>query len=194
MSTNNATTTNQQATTWEEAAALLQAGKVGIIPTDTVYGLVGSARVPEVVERMYTIKQRQDNKPYIVLIPSLDSLQEFGIPATEKIRKLFVHTTESPASSILPCPEETFTYIHRGKKSIAFRIPQHTSLQKLLQEVGPLVAPSANPHGLPIAKTIAEARNYFGDTVDFYIDGSTLDTPPSRLLRLHEDGSTEVLR
>ncbi len=181
-------------TTWDEAAVLLRAGKVGIIPTDTVYGLVGSALLPEVVERMYTIKQHRDKKPYIVLISSFDALREFNIQLSPRILAPFSENTETPTSIILPCQNPAYAYLHRGTESIAFRIPNHVTLKTLLEQTGPLVAPSANPSGLPTAKTVTEAREYFGDTVDFYVDGGTLDNPPSRLLRLREDGSTEVLR
>lgn len=75
-------------------------------------------------------------------------------------------------------------------------MPADEGLRELLRQTGPLIAPSANPEGAPPARTISEAEAYFGDGVDIYVDGGEvpLDINPSRLLRLHKDGSKEWLR
>ena len=57
----------------------------------------------------------------------------------------------------------------------------------LLKETGPLVAPSANPEGEIPAKNIEEARKYFGNKVDFYIDEGKIISEPSTLVRIDED-------
>jgi L-threonylcarbamoyladenylate synthase len=54
----------------------------------------------------------------------------------------------------------------------------------LLKKAGPLVAPSANPEGMEPAKTIKEAKEYFGERVDFYINGGKLLSPPSTLIEI----------
>ena len=66
-------------------------------------------------------------------------------------------------------------------------------IQKILKETGPLIAPSANPEGLPPATTIAEAKKYFGDKVNFYLAGRT-KTKPSTLVKIDKNGRIEVIR
>ena len=46
----------------------LKNGKIGIIPTDTIYGIMGSALKPEVVEKIYSLRERSKDKPFIILI------------------------------------------------------------------------------------------------------------------------------
>ena len=86
-------------------------------------------------------------------------------------------------------------YLHRGKKTIAFRMvgPRNKNLYHLLQSVGPLVAPSANPQGLKPAVLKSEARKYFGDTVDMYICGGRKVSAPSTLVE-YKKGKLIVLR
>lgn len=60
--------------------------------------------------------------------------------------------------------------------------------------VGSLIAPSANPEARLPAKNIEEAKKYFGDLVDLYIDGGELKNKPSKLIRLNNNGSIIVLR
>ena len=67
-------------------------------------------------------------------------------------------------------------------------------LLNLLKEVGPLVAPSANIEGQKPSETIDEAKRYFGDNVDFYMDGDRIESQPSTLIQLKSDGSYNILR
>ena len=71
-------------------------------------------------------------------------------------------------------------------------MPAKPSLRRLVRQTGPLVAPSANPQGLDPAQTVAQARAYFGDTVDFYRRGQT-SNQASRLIRI-TGATVEVLR
>ena len=98
-----------------------------------------------------------------------------------------------PTSVILPVPAEKFAYLHRGKNTLAFRVPKKESLRRLIREVGPLVAPSANPQGHPVARTISEARAYFGHHIDFYEDSGEVTASPSRLIDI-TGGIEKVLR
>jgi L-threonylcarbamoyladenylate synthase len=78
--------------------------------------------------------------------------------------------------------------------ALAVRIPDDKKLQALLKETGPLLTSSANPPGKKPADTIAEARKYFGDKVDFYSDGGDLSKrQPSTVIRIIDD-AVEVLR
>jgi len=168
----------------EDVAQALLAGKIGVIATDTLYGLVGSALNQETVERIYTVRRRDPRKPCIILISSTDELKRFGVETTPEMRQALNDVWPGPVSVILPCMSAEFEYLHRGAESLAFRFPNDKELLTLLRMTGPLIAPSANPEGLPPATTIATAQAYFGDHVDFYNDGGVRNGAPSRLARI----------
>lgn len=168
-------------------------GAIGILPTDTLYGLVGSAINKNTVERIYKIRKRAPEKPMIILISSMEYLNKFSIHPTEKITNFLKKLWPNSVSIILTCEDENFEYLHRGTKTLAFRIPNKSALLNLLSQTGPLVAPSANFEGEKPAHTIKEAKNYFGSNVDFYIDAGRLDYPPSTLIKIEDDKIT-VLR
>lgn len=163
----------------EKAIKILKEDGIGVLATDTLYGLVGSALSPKTVERIYRIKGRDTTKPLIVLIGSLDDLKLFKVEAD---KKLLAKYWPGKVSIILPCDNEDFAYLHRGKKSLAFRFPKKESLITLLKETGPLVAPSANPEGSKPAETIKQAKEYFNDSIDFYLDEGKLTSLPSTLI------------
>lgn len=168
-------------------------GGIGILPTDTVYGIVGSAFESDAVERIYQTKKRDHRKPLIVLIGHIDDVERFGVVLNASLRLQLSTYWPGPYSIILPTIDEQFEYLHRGTDAIAFRLPENDDLLQLISETGPLVAPSANPEGHPPATSIPEARLYFGDEVDFYLDNGVLDGKPSTLLR-YNDGEFAIVR
>lgn len=167
------------------ASAKLKQAKIGVIPTDTLYGLVASALIPEAVERIYQVKNRDLSKPSIVLIADPEDVDQFGVAERDKERadKFW----PGPVSIILHVPSKKWQHLHRGTNSLAFRVPDEPHLQDFLRQTGPLVAPSANPQGEVPAATVQEAYAYFGDNVDFYVDAGTLNKKPSALISFLEN-------
>ncbi len=166
---------------WTEAGRRLAAGEVGVLPTDTLYGLVGSALVPAAVERIYNLRQRDENKPMIVLIGEMGDTARLHLAVRNGTRELFNKIWPGPVSVVIAAAAPELAYLHRGSGGLAVRMPARRELLELLHQVGPLVAPSANFAGAPPATTVAEARAYFGDDI-FYVDGGTLAGAASALV------------
>ena len=177
----------------ENLIKVLKDNGVAVMPTDTLYGIVGKAENAEVVNRIYTIRKRNPEKSCIILIGDMDELKKFSIILTPE-QKNIVENFYTPTSFVLDCPEKKFTYLHRGAKTLAFRVPSPQSLRDLLMKVGPLIAPSANPEGLLPAENISQAKEYFGDSVDLYLDGGSRKGKVSKVIKLHKDGSINILR
>ena len=177
----------------ENVASTLSGGGIGVLPTDTLYGLVASALDEKAVEKVYELRRRTSDKPMIVLISSLEDLKTFGIEMNssqlETVRKIW----PGKVSVVFDCDLQNFAYLHRGKKTLAFRVPEPGWLRELLSQTGPLVAPSANFEGEKPARTINEAKKYFGDVVGFYVDFGPLDSQPSTIIKF-ESGNLRVLR
>ncbi|MBI4272747.1 threonylcarbamoyl-AMP synthase [Candidatus Uhrbacteria bacterium] len=163
-------------------ASILKEGGVGVLPTDTLYGIVGSTRIPQVVKRIYEIRKRDQKKPCIVLIASLKSLEEFGIHISPARKKTLQKLWPGPVSVIFPCRLKKYQYLHRGTKTLAFRMPADERLRKLLQRTGPLVAPSANIAGKPPARSLLQAKFYFKNALDFYVAGEKQKNQSSTLI------------
>ena len=169
----------------ETIISLLKKGGVGVVRTDTLYGLIAAAKNEAAVERVFEIKGRGDHKSPIVLISSTWQLFDTADDKTLQNLKEF---WPGKNSVILPSTAGP-AWITRGNQSVAYRLPANEGLCQLIDATGPLIAPSANPEGEMPAMTIEEAVGYFGDRVDFYVDGGTVtDDTPSKLLRFSPTG------
>jgi len=174
----------------EEATAILLDGGVGVLPTDTVYGLAARATDEDAVTRLYALKHRE-HKPGTIVAANIDQLVELGI------KRRYLTAVESwwPNSLSVVIPTgDLLAYLHQGVDSLAIRIPKDERLQTILVQTGPLVTSSANAPGEPTANNLKEAYHYFGDTVDFYVEGGNMaNRQPSTVVRIVDD-AIEVLR
>ena len=175
------------------AVSLIKTGAVGVIPTDTLYGLVAPALNKSAVERVYGLKGRRDDKPCIILIPDVTQLRLFAVVPGVRFDELAKRLWPGAISIVLDVQSDAFAYLHRGSKTLAFRVPADEKLRAFLHATGPLIAPSANPEGKEPARDIESAKAYFGDRVDFYIDGGMRTSEPSTVAR-YEKGKLVVLR
>lgn len=161
---------------------IIKKGGVGILATDTLYGLVGSALSSKAVSRIYQLKKRNKKKPFIILISSFKDLSIFNIKIEGFQKRILKKIWPGKVSVIFPCPLKKWAYLHRGTKSLAFRLVKKKSLRELLKKTGPLVAPSANLEGQKPVETLQEARRIFGDRVDFYSGRIRKNQLPSTLV------------
>jgi L-threonylcarbamoyladenylate synthase len=178
---------------------ILRSGGIGVLPTDTIYGIVGSAMLPETVARIYRLRKRNPKKPMIILVASIADMKKFGVAIDAATKKILAQIWPGKVSVILlislsrRSSLKNFKYLHRGTGTLAFRVPEPAWLRGLLRKTGPLIAPSANFEGEPPAPTIRAAKKYFGTNVDFYADAGSLASKPSTLIKI-ENGSVIVLR
>ena len=181
----------------DNVTEILLNGGIGVMPTDTIYGIIGRALNEKTVERIYAVRKRTPSKPMIILISSFDDLKLFDVYPNKKTETKLNEIWPGKVSVVLPLEnnfaQEKFYYLHRGTNTLAFRLPANNELADFLSKTGPLVAPSANTEGLPPAITIEEAKNYFGNQVGFYINGGKIEGEPSKLIKI-ENGEIIELR
>lgn len=177
----------------KELVDIIKRGGVGVIPTDTMYGVVGSALSKKTVERVYTIRKRTPSKPLIILISNIRDLNVLKIKVDVELGKKLGRLWPNKLSIILPCKQKKFEYLHRGTNKLAFRLPKDKRLQKFIKETGPIVAPSANTEGGRPSKNIKQAQKYFGSSVDFYLDKGDMPIVPSTIVEI-ENGVVNLVR
>jgi L-threonylcarbamoyladenylate synthase len=158
----------------DKAAALLVAGEVVAIPTETVYGLAGNLFNPSAVEKIYTLKNRPRNNPLIVHVKDMEAALPLITEFPKPLQLLAEKYWPGPLTVLLKKSKLVPDSITAGSDFVAIRVPAHPLTKQLLEQIPfPLVAPSANPF-TRISPTKAEhVEHYFGDSIPCILDGGS---------------------
>ena len=130
------------------AAALLRAGALVAVPTETVYGLAARADDGAAVAGIYAAKGRPSFNPLIVHVADVGQAQTLAhfSPLALQLAEAF---WPGPLTLVLPrrADASVASLVTAGLDTIALRCPAHAVMQQLVRAVGPLAAPSANASG-----------------------------------------------
>lgn len=175
----------------EVAKILNEQGKVAVLPTDTIYGLIARAEDSRAVEKLYRLKDRH-SKPGTLLALSIDQLVTLGLK-----RRYLIPLSQywpGPLSVIIPTGNRKLDYLSQGLPDLAVRIPSYDWIAAILKHTGPLMSTSANLPGQPPATTLKQAQACFSSNVDGYFDGGDLSANlPSTIIKIIDD-QIEVIR
>lgn len=156
-----------------QAAALLRAGGLVAMPTETVYGLAADATNDRAVAAIFAAKGRPRFNPLIVHLAERAQVDRFAtLPPLA--RRLAAAFWPGPLTLVLPLREAggLSPLVTAGLDSVAIRLPAHPVARALLAGFdGPLAAPSANPSGRISPVTSAHVLAGLGGRIDAVIEG-----------------------
>lgn len=154
------------------AAAVLRAGGVVAIPTETVYGLAADVGNADAVARVYAIKGRPPDHPLIVHAHDLAALDGYVARITPELRALAARFWPGPLTAIVARGPRTPRSVTGGQDTVAVRVPEHPLARAILAAFGgALAAPSANRFGRVSPTSAEHVRADLGDDVDLIVDG-----------------------
>lgn len=129
-----------------EAAALIRAGGIVAVPTETVYGLAADARDAAAVAGIYAAKGRPSFNPLIVHVADLAAAERIA-QFDDDARTVAAQFWPGPLTLVLPLRADAgiASLVTAGLDTIAIRVPAHRAMQALIAaSAAPLAAPSAN--------------------------------------------------
>lgn len=156
----------------DRAAALLAAGGLVAIPTETVYGLAVDATDDDAVARLYQAKGRPAFNPLIVHVADVDqarALVEMA-PGADRLAQAF---WPGALTLVLPLRDGTgiSPLVTAGLETLGVRVPAHPLARDLLRRTGPLAAPSANPSGQVSPTTAAHVLDGLAGQIAAVVEG-----------------------
>ncbi len=155
------------------ASRLLHDDQVVAFPTETVYGLGGSALSPRAIDRIYAAKGRPRWNPLIVHVPDVAAAARLVTDWPEAAARLAARFWPGPLTLVLRRSATVPDAVSAGRPTLALRIPRHPVALRLLRRCGlPLAAPSAN-RSQGISPTRAEhvAASLSAADVPLILDG-----------------------
>lgn len=162
---------DQRARGIESAVGALKAGRLVVMPTDTVYGIGADAFDSTAVDALLAAKGRGRDMPVGVLVGSWHTIEGlvYGMPdgARDLVRAFW-----PGALSLVVVQAPSLQWdLGDAHGTVMLRMPLHPVAIELLREVGPMAVSSANVSGQPAAIDAAEAQRQLGPLVDVYLDG-----------------------
>jgi L-threonylcarbamoyladenylate synthase len=154
-----------------KAAAGVRAGKLVVLPTDTLYGIGADAFSPEAVRALLDAKGRGTDLPPPVLVPDASTVDGLATDVPAYARALMEEFWPGPLTLVLRAQPSLAWDLGETGGTVALRMPDDPVALALLAEVGPMAVSSANRHGYPASRTVVEAASQLGPNVEFYLDG-----------------------
>jgi L-threonylcarbamoyladenylate synthase len=168
----------------DRAARLIQAGKVIVFPTDTLYGIGTNALDASATLRIFKIKDRPLGMPLPVAVEDVNMAEELA-EIDSFGRRLIESFWPGALTLVFPKKETVPDIVTGGTKYIALRAPNHPIPMLIIKTSKlPIIITSANRHGAPDCKDVEEVIKQLGNSVDLILDGGKTQQSASTVLDL----------
>lgn len=178
------------------AAALLTAGEVVAIPTETVYGLAANALDPAAVEKIFAAKGRPSDNPLIVHISDISHIYKYARAVPMAAVKMAEAFMPGPVTMVLPKADIIPPVTSGGLDTVGIRFPVHKAARAIIDACGfPLAAPSANLSGSPSPTRFSHVMSDMNGRISGAVDGGDCAVGvESTVVSFDDDGSIRILR
>jgi L-threonylcarbamoyladenylate synthase len=177
------------------AAACLARGGIVCLPTETTYGLAVLAEDREALARLAALKGREAGSAFGLIVPNAGAARALASVWPAEADRLAARWP-APLTLVVPARPGLPAEIVGPGGGVGVRMSPHPWAAGLAEAVGaPITATSANPSGEPPALTAEQARGYFGDRVDAYLDAGRARAPSaSTVVAIGVDAAVTILR
>ena len=168
------------------AARVIRAGGVAAVPTDTLYGLAADPFNAAAVKKLFRIKRRPENMPILLLVDSLQRMENLVARTPEGFRSLAARFWPGPLTMILPARPGVPRAVTAGSGTVAVRLPRSALIRSLVRLARrPLTGTSANLSGRAGGRSADEADRQLGALLDLLLDaGPAKRALPSTIVDL----------
>jgi L-threonylcarbamoyladenylate synthase len=175
----------------KDVIAALRAGLPVVLPFDTVYGLAAEPHDEASTRRLYALKGRAETQPTALVAADVEQLSELfpELPATAQ------RLLPGPFTLVIANPSHRFPHLTGANPdALGLRVPQLTgSTRAILQELGAVVATSANLPGELDPRRLDDVPEQIRAGAAAAVDGGELPGTPSTVVDLTGD-EPRVLR
>lgn len=155
-----------------EAGAIIRAGGLVGMPTETVYGLGADALNEQAVLSIFAAKNRPADNPLIVHVASLEEITPLVREIPDAAKQLMEAFWPGPMTLILPKADCIPTAVSAGLDTVGIRMPDSEAARALIREAGtPIAAPSANRSGKPSPTTAQHVLEDMDGRIPMILDG-----------------------
>ena len=156
----------------EEGIKVLKDGGLVAFPTDTVYGLGVDAESLGAVDRLYQVKKRPREKPFILFLAKKEGILDFVETIPLFAQRLMNKFWPGPLTLIFKASQICPPALLNEQREIAIRVPSHPIPQKLIEKNKILLGTtSANLSGGPSPLRANQINAHLTEEIDLLLDG-----------------------
>lgn len=154
------------------AAEVIRSGGIVAIPTESFYGLAVNAMDEKAIQRLLNLKERRDQHPILILIPSAEDLSRYVVDVSPLAQALISQFWPGGLTLVFKAIPEISPLLTAGSGKIGVRFSSHPVATGLARAVGlPITGTSANKTGDPACSSAQEVLQNLGQGVDLILSG-----------------------
>jgi tRNA threonylcarbamoyl adenosine modification protein (Sua5/YciO/YrdC/YwlC family) len=179
-----------------DLANVIKKGGVVLIPTDTIYGISCDATNIDAIKKVYDIKERNYNNPLLILVSSIEMLNEYVKEINDTEKELIDMFWPGKLTILLKKNNKIDDLVTAGSEYVGVRIPDNKYLIDVIEKIGkPLISTSANKSGdEPVINPnilndeILSKFDYVDNVGDLIASSSTLVQVDGKYVKILRDG------
>ena len=179
------------------ALKVLRAGGVILYPTDTIWGLGCDATNMKAVKRIYEIKQRAENKSFIILVNSVAMLERY-VENPPEVAIEMAELSEKPLTVVYDRGRSLAEGVASADGSVGVRVCTEPFCEALIEALRkPLVSTSANISGNSAPAIFDEISEEMKSAVDYiclWRQDDRSRAKPSSVIKVSGNGVVKILR
>ena len=175
----------------------LRAGGIIVYPTDTIWGIGCDATNAAAVDKLFTLKNREETKSLIILVDGTSMLERY-VEEVPEIAYQLVEVTDTPMTIIYPKGRSLAPGVCATDGSVGIRVCGDSFCSELISRFRkPIVSTSANFSGMPSPQFFGEIDKKLLETVDYTVVYRQTDTQKqkaSSVIKIDKGGAFTILR
>ncbi len=179
----------------EEAVAILRAGGIVALPSETVYGLAASALNEEAVAKIFTAKGRPSFNPLICHMSGIEMARDY-VKFNDRAEALAQAFWPGALTLVLPkISADIAPNVSAGLETLAVRTPAHPTFHEVIAKLGtPIAAPSANLSGRLSPTRAEHVERDLQSRVNLIVDGGATEHGLESTVVLVDETQVVLLR
>jgi L-threonylcarbamoyladenylate synthase len=182
---------------FKQCLEVLKKGGIILYPTDTVWGIGCDATNAAAVEKIFTIKSREENKSLLILVNGIDMMERY-VRDVPRIAYELAQVSEDPLTIIYPQGKNLAPGVCAPDGSVGIRICNDDFCSQLIDRFRkPIVSTSANTSGKPSPQFFAEIEKAITEKVDYVVKYRQEDRSkksPSPVIKVNADSTVSIIR
>lgn len=172
----------------------LKDGKLVIMPTDTIYGIIGDATNEDVINKVYEVKERPHDKPLLILVSNFSMLHELVTEIPKETEKIINKFWPGPLTILFKKSSKVSDTLTANSSLVAIRMPNDKRLLNIMNHLNrPLISTSANISSHNAITNPNQLEEKMKEKIDLIVDEGTVNNEASTLITI-VNGKIEILR